>query len=277
MESIITESNGAELDGSARVSLLNEEAVWNMVQEEVAAASEAIERGKSVLFNFYDQTSAGGSHAVLAYYEGERNAVTVEIPDESVIVFPQEKVSIGGRFPTVLHAVEIAVLVARTSGRKRDHAVSIYPRIKFGNRNDIRKLVVDGSGGKHLATVPLTVNPARTNVIVLHQQIRSNLARAAKIVGAHYQVLQGDAELGADILRHTMLVQPSRTLGLGPTKKTDFWIGTLPHHMVSSNFPLAHPGRIQPLSPIDEIRSAAPLAKIQAINSRGYAFYEFSF
>lgn len=278
IERIISDINdGAELFAAEIVASLDEKRTWQIVYAEIEAASKAISRRVSVLFDIYDQTTAGGKHSVLAYYDADANEATFEIPNDQVVVFPEDEVSVGGRFPTLLHAIEVVTLVARTVKLNRQQ-LDYYPNLNFRSRNDIKNLVVSGDRKKqHLAMLPLTVHPTRTNVIVLHQQARGNMVDAAKIVAAHYQLQIRDDSIVNDVLRHTMITQPSRQLGVGPEEKNKFWIGLLPHSISSLNFPLFNSARIRLPGLLTQVRPDTALGNLRTISSQNSLFHEFSF
>ncbi|MGI8420302.1 MAG: hypothetical protein ACR2LN_06725 [Candidatus Levyibacteriota bacterium] len=206
---------------------LTQKEQWSLIRQELEKAVDIISLGKAVMFFLVDETAAGGSHTVKAFYNPRAKKVLLEIPKE-----PLQK---GGRFPTVLHALEIIVgaIDLANKRRKRDQKIP-YPEISFV------KVLKKSMKKSDVSVIPLTVaETKKANIIAFHPQARhidpETLARA------YYHIIQTDNTLPRDLIRHTMLVQTLS--GNRPRDKHSITVTVLPKD-ATQVYKLIHPGRI---------------------------------
>lgn len=186
---------------------LSQEEKWAMIRQGIGRAADMVSQEKPVLFFLVDETSAGGYHFVRALYDPQERSALIEIPEES----HQQ----GGRFPTVLHALEVIVgtvaLANQIEKSFTPNGAIIYPHkgSVFPDVNFIPDLN-EQANKTEVVLVPLTVDTSRTNVVAFHPQARHINPEA--LARAYYQVIQNDTDLPKDLIRHTMLVQAENTL-----------------------------------------------------------------
>ncbi|MDO8610464.1 MAG: hypothetical protein Q7R95_07995 [bacterium] len=198
---------------------------WEILVREVEKAEFGIRNGSAVLFNCFDDTKAGGTHSVGAIYDPQIDRLIIEIPNE-----PVQK---GGRFPSVLHAIEIAVATIRLA--YKDNAY--LPEIEFIS-NDL----FNTPRNHMVVLIPLTVDPNLTNAVIFHPQARHISPEAlAKVY--YFNFVKRDLNLTRDLLRHTMLVQ-SRFNEDRPQEKYQINVMTLSKKEAQSRFNLLNPSRI---------------------------------
>lgn len=230
-----------------QVNLGLEEGVWQMISEELAIAGEAIRMGKSVLFQNYDMTAAGGEHVVLSLFDSSNYQILLEIPTEpqQTDEFPRAKD--GGRFPTLLHGLEAAVVAVQLAYEDSLANGRPYPSMSLASReNFCTRLQQLGDG--YGATIPLVAYPNDSNVIVLHPKARGDWVDSKRIVEAHYLLLQNIQPSINDPLRHTMLVQPRNgDVVFSPQHKSQFLIGIMPEEVAIRVYSLYDLRRLQPL------------------------------
>lgn len=209
------------------ISIMPEENRWDIIRQEYRQAREAIESGSPVIFYLVDNTSAGGPHVIRALFSPIFDGLVVEIPQEDQYQ--------SGRFPTVLHALEVASTVNKLAGADR------LPRsLKFLDSeefNKAEKQVV----GPNIALIPLIVDPDSTNLVVFHPQARKIDPRA---VALGYYELIPSLKLEKDLLRHTMLVAPRNNVER-PDYHGEIVVDIWDHQQIGYYFNLLNPGRIK--------------------------------
>lgn len=202
---------------------------WNAIRQEYQRATEAVANGKPVLFFLVDYTAAGASHLIRVIFSPAFAAEVVEIPAEDEFQ--------GGRFPTVLHALEVVSTVHQLAGGNKDD----LPRLKFMPSNKFYQ-VVQQVNQPEIVIMPLIVNPKKTNLVIFHTQARRIDPKAVAL--GYYQVLPR-LDLEDDLLRHTMLVTPSNGL-MKPDNRTEVLVDVWHHNQVGLYFNLLNVGRIRP-------------------------------
>lgn len=201
---------------------INEEDRWAIVKKGMDRSVNILGRGRPVLFFLVEETKAGGPHAVQALYDPKERAAILEIPEE-----PEQQ---GGRFPTVLHAVEMIASVTKLANQRMELP---HPQVRFVDRlrGRIQELGV--------VLIPLTLDTDRSNIIAFHPQARH--IDPETLAYAYYEGIKADTELPEDLIRHTMLVQALN--GDKPLTKNEVTLRVLPHEE-TGNYRLMYPGRI---------------------------------
>lgn len=194
---------------------------WEIMRREYHRAAEMASWGIPSLFLLVDQTKAGGAHLVRALLHPVFEMVMVEIPEENQ----------SGKFPTVLHALEVADTVARPS----------HPRAKFLHHSELFDQVVGQIRGFNVAFIPLIVDPARTNCVIFNKQARP---LDPETVAQKYHQLLAHMDLTTDLMRHTMLVIPQSDFQHAYVDKNELAVEIWPHREIGRYFNLIHPGRI---------------------------------
>lgn len=181
---------------------LSQKEQWVMLRQGFERAADLVQRGELVAFHLVDDTVAGGAHLVRALYSPGEARALIEIPEESH--------KPGGRFPTVLHALEVIAaavgLANQTDKSFNPNGDTIYPQPAIPYPDIEFVTALNGQAkDAHGVLIPLTVDPDKTNLVAIHPQARHINPEGLAI--AYYQVIQGDTELTGDLMRHTMLVQ----------------------------------------------------------------------
>jgi len=181
-EQLLRKTDGGAFITSEQRLTLNEESSWLKIRKSIETLAEKVDYNDVAFFNLHDETAAGGRHSVLVAYDGKQNIANIELPDESIVVFPEQEVSVGGKFPTVLHAIEIITLIAKIANKS-----DLYPRLQFKKRRDIIGITNEDTESS-ASILPLTVHTELANVIILHQQVRSRIASGMTLLAASCEV-----------------------------------------------------------------------------------------
>ena len=230
-------------DALTHLRALNQEQQWKIVRHEVNKAADTICTGKPVSFYLIENTKAGGIHGVKALYMPSSARAFIEVPEE-----PEVR---GGRFPSVLHTAEIIAATARLAHKKEPKPIpgetivyqkdeTIYPTIEFirpGSFNLLQELDTP----HETSLVPLTVDPSKTNAVIIHTQARHIDPR--KLASEYYEIMKNDPDLPNDLLRHTILYNPQLWEDQLPSKH-HVAVGTLPKELAQNRFKLAQTVRI---------------------------------
>lgn len=203
----------------SRIKILPQKKQFELMQREIETAVEGLIRGMPVLFLAVDDTPAGDAHAVSALYSPDRGTFAVEIPDEPGDITGKDGQKYnrsGGRFPTVLHTIEMFVVAAKLAGGSQ------YPELEFIRKNDSHPFYerLDDSDRCPfgIAIIPLTYQPQTSNALFFNKNTRKINPQA--VANAHYDAMQSDTNLSATLLRHTMLLEGTieggnNVLGIG--------------------------------------------------------------
>lgn len=200
----------------------SQEQQFALMSREMHYAGEAIRRGEPVLFLSVDDTPAGDAHHVSALYEPEKSIFSIEIPDEPSDIFAkdgQQYSRKGGRFPTVLHTVEMFVVAFKLAEksafslrRELDGTRDItHPQLKFVKKEDEESLASRlhkySKETLAIAITPLTYQPNTSNVLIFNKNAQGRDINPRAIAQIHYDAMQADAEIADVLLRHTMLLE----------------------------------------------------------------------
>lgn len=209
---------------------LSEEERWEVIRREYQNATEAVQAGSPVLFFLVDKTKAGNSHVVKALFSPTFNGLVVEIPEEDQYQ--------SGRFPTVLHALEVVSTVNKLAGSSSRLPITL----KFMDADMFDK-AEQQVAQLEIAVVPLIIDPQKTNLVIFHPQIRKIDPRAIAL--GYYKILPR-LNLEAELLRHTMLVTPrSNSDLLKPDSHTEVLVSVFHHYQIGDHFNLLNPGRVK--------------------------------
>lgn len=191
---------------------------FNLIKRAVNSAARAIALHHPVLFLSYDDTPAGDAHCIKGLYEPHNNSFVIEIPEEpsdTLAVNGQVYSRKGGRFPTVLHTIEMLVVAQRmareipfysSDNQLRD---TPFPTLKFINEDiQLAKLANYGPPGiLSISRIPLTYHPPTSNAVFLNKNAEKRHINPIALANAHYDAMQKDQTLVKEILRHTMLLE----------------------------------------------------------------------
>lgn len=191
---------------------------FNLIKRAVHSAARAIALHQPVLFLSYDDTPAGDVHCIKGVYEPRSNSFIIEIPEEpsdTRAANGQVYSRKGGRFPTVLHTIEMLV-VAQQMAREipfysYDNPLkdTPFPTLKFINE-DIQLAKLAGYGPPGILTIsriPLTYQPPTSNALFFNKTAEKKHINPIALANAHYDAMQKDQALVKEILRHTMLLE----------------------------------------------------------------------
>lgn len=206
---------------------LSEEERWEVIRREYQNATKAVHAGSPVLFFLVDKTRAGDSHVIRALFSPIFNGLIVEIPQEDQYQ--------SGRFPTVLHALEVVSTVNKLSGNE-----NLPVGLKFLDAEEFNKAQQQISNPE-ITLVPLIVDPERTNLVIFHTQARKVDPRAIAL--GYYKILPR-LGLEEDLLRHTMLVTPQGPL-YRPVSHPHVVVDIWEHRLIGDFFSMLNPGRIK--------------------------------
>jgi hypothetical protein len=227
---------------------------WLGLKREMHRAVAALLHGRAVVYWLVDHTPAGGRHSILAFHEPRQNEAVIEIPEEPVIEPCAPRVVRGGRFPTVLHAIEAIVLgvkIAQGCGLRlcKDSVpktVLKYPSLGFLHRDAFAIRLGVYVSEATIVQIPLTIDPPHTNAIIFRKQARGSYLDARTIALAHYIIMQHDAWLTEHLLRHTMLIYP-KDASIGSANNRMITFETLHHAEICERYNLFFPDRLRPL------------------------------
>ncbi len=201
---------------------INDNDRWVIVKQGINRSVDLLSCGRSVLFFLAEETTVGGPHAVQAIYDPQEGVAFLETPEEST----EQK----GRFPTVLHAIEMIANVTKLVNQRTELP---YPQVRFVDR--LRGRVEE----LELALIPLNLITNRSNVLVFHPQARH--VDPETLALAYYEATKADVQLPEDLIRHTMLVQALN--GDRPSSKTEVTLRVL-LTKETGKYRLMHPERI---------------------------------
>lgn len=207
---------------------MEEDQRWEAIKHEFKRTAEITSLGIPTLFFLVDNTAAGGSHVIRALFHPVFEMVVVEIPQENQ----------SGRFPTVLHALEVAATFTRLNNEQGNDTVP-HPRAKFLQHEPFEKLA--GQVREvNISLIPLIVNPVKTNCVIFHSQARR---LNPETIAQEYHKLLAKVDLTKDLMRHTMLVTCNNPPYV-PVAKDEFVVGVCEHSKVGQHFRLINVGRI---------------------------------
>lgn len=202
-----------EDDVIQRLRILTQRQQFTLMQQEVLRAAKAIAHRKPVLFLSYDDTPAGDVHCVSGIYEPETNSFGIEIPNEPSDIDDgsgKTYTKRGGRFPTVLHTIEMLVAsckLVEKIGEPLENEKPVFPELEFLN-TEIFDDRLNARG--HLpvtSRIPLIYQPLTSNVLFFNKNARGRDMSAGAIAQAHYDAMRADANIPEVLLRHTMLLE----------------------------------------------------------------------
>ncbi len=200
---------------------------WSVMENSIKQASQELIKDKPIVWLLHDKTSAGLSHDLLAIHQPNKentqdNTAFIEIPDD-----PENGGSKNGRFPTVLHAID---LIVGSVQKVRQMGVMIpYPHLHLGKRERLIRVIQNLNQLPFFVSVSLEINPFMTNAVIIHRNKRR--IDAEVILHAYYGMLQIENGLVEDLWRHTMLK-------LAP-KESDLshyigWVGVVNHEILKT-------------------------------------------
>lgn len=201
---------------------------YSTIETGITSALLALQEKKPVMYIAYDDTRAGGIHIMRAFFQPEQNNVAVEIPEN------------GGQYSTMLHTLEI---IAFSVKKMQDQGIPFnYPELEFWPRESIQS-VRDQLDSQSLFTIPLTVNPSQTNVVVFHPEARSQHIDHEKVARGYYEYIQNGGL--KSFPRHTMVVSYPREHPDFVSEKGDFKFYSGDHTQIMQNARLHNPKRLQ--------------------------------
>lgn len=217
---------------------------WEILRREYRLAAEVLLRNLPLFYWSLDDTPRGGQHHIVALLDRRVNRLIVEIPAE-----PADSGKKGGRFPTVLHTLEMAVATIQLAHQSNPLAGTgqeiAYPSLEF--------VASDGQGSfaaisaqfaqAAVMFVPLTIDSAHSNVLILQPNARGRYLSPTDIAHGYYQIVQQDRELLSHLLRHTIVVRP-RSPEKGVTNR-DVQVGVLPKRVAEQDYDLSDLGRLR--------------------------------
>lgn len=195
----------------------------DLMHEEMSSAGRDILKGNPVIFLAFDDTPAGDVHVVSALYDPNNHTFTVEIPEDppDVIKGGERYSRRGGRFPTVLHTIEMFVVASKLedifSPPLTEYGASSYPILNFTPR--IPDQLIADKDVQDRVIIPLTYQPETANVLFFNKNAKGKDLNPKAIALAHYDTMQNDGAISRVLLRHTMLLEGeveggNKTVGL---------------------------------------------------------------
>ncbi len=174
---------------------LSQEEQTIILHDSLAQAADKLRLGENFALYLVDKTQAGGAHEVKVFFRVSENRAIIQIPAEPDSENGKHsRGTKGGRFPTVCHGVEMVAAVSKIAGYD-------FPDIHFSSPDELNS----NEFGSPLL-IPLTVDPANTNLIIFHTQSRS--VDPYLLAQGWYELMKSDEQLAEDPLRHTILVMP---------------------------------------------------------------------
>ncbi len=214
-----------------------DEKKWKMISEGMEIMIDALRTRRPLATLFFDKTKAGGAHRIATFFSPESKSFYVQIPDEPNPDIDGQSVLRGGRFTTMLHALEaIAYATGQSSLNGYHPVIEIVRQASFPPESE--EIVL-----------PLHVNPDLANFIVIDKQLTSiNGNRLLEAYYAWYKHFTLDSGMNnANWLRHTMLVHPKDSR---PQFKQEIGFIMGVQSAIGVTYKLVNPGRIAP--PIQE-------------------------
>jgi D-amino-acid oxidase len=253
------------------LSRLSQERQWAILRQELQTAAAALLQGESLFYWSIDKTPRGENHYVGAFFDPQVKRLTVEIPQE-----PEDPKKKGGRFPTVLHTVEMVVatiqLANDLNSLTRSGQSIPYPVIEFVGNDGNSPLTEKAAqvAPPVVIFIPLTIDSGYSNVLILQPNARGSYLSPAAITQGYYQILQQDKELLTHLLRHTILLRP-KSPEKGLTDR-DIQVSVLPKEVAEQDYDLSDLGRLREW----EEPSQGEMAIWKVTNAAGRAFHGFT-
>lgn len=233
---------------------------WSMIKQEFQQASSIATGDTPILFFLVDRTVAGGDHMVRALYHPIFHGVAVEIPMDNQ----------AGKFPTVLHALEIVSTVSKLSSTREN----IQPGLKF-LPSQAFDTVVGQISQPEVVLIPLVVDPERTNLVIFHPQART--LDPESIAYGYWSILP-KMDLVQDLIRHTMLVIPQQEhLKPNPNNKNAVAVEIWLHKQIGKYFRLIDMGRIKPWGQLFPVSLQLFLRRSQPVDKMNELQWRMSF
>lgn len=193
-----------------QLKTLSQKEQFNMMQREVGSAAKAIGQGRPVLFISCDDTPAGDAHWVTGLYDPYAKSFAIGIPPEPSDAIGRDGKTYsrkGGRFPTVLHAVEMFVVAHKIAEQAFDRQDTTYPDLEFVSKDIFRSRLYGKEDLLVRSRVPLTYQPENSNVLFFNKTAKGRDINPIAIAQSHYDAIQSDETIAEELLRHTMLLE----------------------------------------------------------------------